>query len=382
MTEENASDSSPVSDAGGTGSAPSQPPARSSPIAMVVGIAALVLAVAAAALAGYLWYQVQVAQKLSRNRTLTDMKSSVDATRLEVQSIQKNFDALRGQQKDLANRVETQVDARINALQSGQKTLGDHENALSKSIEKIYQDLDRNRDSWALEEVEQLMRIANNSLRLSGDVATSTTALQLADQRLEALGNPAFLDVRKLLARDIASLKSLQPVDIAGISLKLGGLAAKVSDLPLAEKAERPVGGGSGAPGGTGEKSPGRASAWAKAGEQLLHDLKQLVRIQNVEKPPKPLLTPNQRYFLFANLRLMLSGAQIAALTKDNATFHENLDRAGKWLREYFDTSRDNVQQVLGEIDKMSSVDLNPKLPDVSDSLEKLKEIRKRMALQ
>jgi uncharacterized protein HemX len=307
------------------------------------------------------------------------MKNSVNTSQVEVTALEKKFDALREQQKALSDRIQGQVDSHIEALQSGQKALSDRSDALSKSIEKIYQDLDRNLDSWALEEVEQLLRIGNNSLRLSGDVATATTALQLADQRLEALGNPAFLEVRKLLAKDITALKSVPSVDIAGLSLRLGSMAGKVEDLPLAQKVERPIAGKAGA----GGKEPGgESNTWVKAGKDLLGDLERLVRIQNVEKPPRPLLTPNQRYFLFTNLRLMLSGAQIAVLRRNTATFHDNLDQAEKWIKEYFDAGNENVQQLLGDIDKMSGVELNPKLPDISDSLETLKEVKKRMATQ
>ncbi|MGA8260759.1 MAG: uroporphyrinogen-III C-methyltransferase [Arenicellales bacterium] len=382
MTEENVSTSEtgaePGSPAQGSQTPQSQPHRPS--YGVVPGIVAVVLSIAAAALTGYLWYQVEVEQRLSRNQELTDMKSSVNTSKVELTALEKKFDALREQQKELGDRVQSQVDSRIDALQSAQKALGERSDALSKSIEKIYQDLDRNLDSWALEEVEQLMRIGNNSLRLGGDVTTATTALQLADQRLEELGNPAFLEVRKLLAKDITALKGVPTVDIAGLTLRLGSMAGKVENLPLAQKVERPVAGKAGA-GGKGE-SGGKSNAWVKAGKALVGDLERLVRIQNVEKPPKPLLTPDQRYFLFTNLRLMLSGAQLAALRRNTATFHDNLDQAEKWIKEYFDTSQESVQQLLGDIDKMSGVELNPKLPDISDSLEKLKEVKKRMAVQ
>lgn len=382
MTEENAPDTGTDNETGPTGPSPvpTQPAPRSA-AGKVLGIAALVVSIAAASVAGYLWYQVKVEQRLSQNQLLTDIKDSVNTSKVEVTALEKKVDALNEQQKQLSDRVEKRVQARLDDLQSGQQTLSQRSDALSKSIEKIYADLDRNLDTWALEEVEQLLRIANNTLQLNGDVSTATTALQLADQRLEELGNPAFLEVREKLAKDIAALKSLQPVDIAGLSLRLGSMAAKVDDLPLAEKTERPISGGTGGTQKSGNKEEG-SSSWTRAGRQFLDDLKQLVRIQNIEEPPKPLLTPDQRYFLFSNLRLMLSGAQIAVLRRDTATFHDNLAQAAKWIREYFDTGHEGVRQLLSDIDGMSGINLSPELPDISDSLAKLKEVKKRISTQ
>lgn len=386
MTEEQAPNSETGAEAGALdqGRQTSHSTPRSRAGLIVLGLVALLVSIAAASVSGYLWYQVQVEQRLSQNQLLSDIKDSVNTSKVEVTALGKKVESLSEQQKELTGRIENRVDARIKDLQSGQQKLTEREDALSKSIETIYADLDRNLDSWALEEVEQLIRIANNSLRLNGDVATATTGLQLADQRLEELGNPAFLEVRDSLAQDITALKSLQPVDIAGVSLRLSGMAAKVGDLPLDQKTERPISGGSSSEssGSSDEKSKGGSDSWLETGNQILNDLKQLVRIQNIEAPAKPLLTPEQRYFLYSNLRLMLSGAQIAALRKDTATFRDNLEQAAKWIREYFDPGHQGVQQLLEDVENMSTIELNPELPDISDSLAKLKEVKQRMTSQ
>ncbi|MBS1270452.1 MAG: Protein HemX [Gammaproteobacteria bacterium] len=340
-----------------------------------LSVIALGLAIAAASVTGYLWYEIQVEQKLSQNRLLTDIEHSVNTSRVEVTALEKDFNALREQQKELETRIETQVEARLDSLQSAQETLVERSDALSESIEKVYEERDRSLDSWALEEVEQLLRIANHSLRLSGDVATAVAGLELADQRLQKLANPAFLEVRERLANNITELKSLETVDTAGLALRLSGMVAKVGDLPLAQKTERPI----------GSRSPetktggGESNQWFEAGGEFIRDLKQLVRIQNIDEPAKPLLTPEQHYFLFGNLRLMLSGAQIAALHKDTRTFHDNLEQAAKWIREYFDTEHQGVQQILNDIENMRGVGLSPDLPDISGSLTVLQQTKNRM---
>lgn len=380
MTEENASSSGTGAEAGSTEQAPAaQPPApaRSSG-GKALAVIALILAVAAASVTGYLWYQVQVEQRLSQNQALADIRDAVSTANVNVTALEKDFNALREQQRDLIARIDSQVEARLDELSSQQENLAQRSEALSDSIEKVYEDLDRSLDSWALEEVEQLLRIANHSLQLSSDVSTAVAGLELADKRLEELANPALLPVRERVADNITALKSLEAVDTAGLSLRLSGMAAKVEDLPLDQTTQRPIAGMAGDR-DSAAGSDGDSSEWLRAGGELLADLKKLVRIQNIEKPAKPLLTPDQRYFLYNNLRLMFSGAQIAALRRDTATFQANLEQSASWMREYFDTGHQGVQQLLDDIENMSRLELSPELPDISGSLNELRQAKGRM---
>lgn len=384
MTEETPSSSGTAAEAASTGQSPTEPPSppRASTGIKVLSAIALLLAIAAAGVSGYLWYQVQVEQRLSQNQALTDIRNEVNSANVNVTALEKDVASLREQQKELSSRIDSQIAARLDALSTQQDELAERSDALSQSIEKVYEDLDRSLDSWALEEVEQLLRIANHSLQLSGDVSTAVAGLELADKRLEELANPAFLPVRERLADNIAALKSLEPVDTAGLSLRLSGMAAKVENLPLDQTTQRPIAGGSGGQDGGSPDGGDGSNQWIEAGGELLNDLKKLVRIQNIEEPAKPLLAPEQRYFLYNNLRLMFSGAQIAALRKDTPTFQANLEHAAQWIRDYFDTGHEGVQQLLGDVESMSGTNLSPELPDISDSLNALQKAKRRMTTQ
>lgn len=384
MTEETPSSSGTAAEAASTGPPPTEPPSppRASTGIKVLAVIALVLAIAAAGVSGYLWYQVQVEQRLSQNQVLTDIRNEVNTANVGVTALEKDVASLGEQQKELSGRIDSQIAARLDELSTQQDQLAERSDALSQSIEKVYEDLDRSLDSWALEEVEQLLRIANHSLQLSGDISTAVAGLELADKRLEELANPAFLPVRERLADNIAALKSLEPVDTAGLSLRLSGMAAKVEDLPLDQTTQRPIAGGSGGQDAGSADGGDGSNQWIEAGGELLNDLKKLVRIQNVEEPAKPLLAPEQRYFLYNNLRLMFSGAQIAALRKDTPTFQANLEHAAQWIRDYFDTGHEGVKQLLEDVESMSGKDLSPELPDISDSLNALQKAKQRMTTQ
>lgn len=378
MTEDRTPEPDNNADSGASQPTAAPPPAAGkSSGGRALGVTALILAVGAVAVSGYLWYQVQVEQRLSQNQLLVDIKDAVNTSKVEVTALEKELQAVQSQQQKLTERIDNELAGRIAELESGQESLVARNETLAGSIEQVYEELDRSLQSWALEEVEQLLRIANHSLRLSGDIDTAIAGLELADKRLEEIGNPAFLPVRERLANDVTALKNIDQVDLAGVSLRLSGMAARVEDLPLAQKTERPISGTS-----TESDTGDQPNQWLDAGGELLSDLKQLVRIQNIEEPAKPLLTPEQRYFLFSNLRLMLSGAQIAALRQDTATYRENLEQAGQWLKEYFDTSHQGVSQLLNDIGEMQDNELDPELPEISDSLVALQQAKTRMKAQ
>ena len=58
------------------------------------------------------------------------------------------------------------------------------------ALEALYQELTRNRDEVTLEEVEQLLLIANQQLQLASNVKAALIAMQEADARLQRIDRP------------------------------------------------------------------------------------------------------------------------------------------------------------------------------------------------
>ena len=87
---------------------------------------------------------------------------------------------------------------------------------LSDSMVKLRSEFGSSVDHWRLQEVEQLMVIANQRLQLSADTEMAGKALKLADNQLRRLADPAFRPVRAILADEIAALGKVSTVDVAG----------------------------------------------------------------------------------------------------------------------------------------------------------------------
>lgn len=285
---------------------------------------------------------------------------------------------------DIAGRLEQvegqggELREQLDGLTEQTQVLRDHQDAIQTMLDKIHTDLARNRTEWLLTESEQLLVIANHRLQMARDVRSALSALRAADQQLKLVVNPNTLPVRKELAREIGLLDALEKIDVNGIALRLGTLAEGMERLPLALEARWPKDKTGAAKDKKADDRPEADSGWRAAWRNLWRDLQSLVRLRTDVETQKPLLPPEQQYFLRENLRLMLYGAQNALLQGSVATYQQNVRAAGRWVREYYDVNTQAVAATLAELDKLAAVKLTAELPDISASLETLRRLSGR----
>lgn len=238
------------------------------------------------------------------------------------------------------------------------------------ALEAMYQELSRNRDEWVLAEIEQILLTASQQLQLAGNAKAALIALQTADSRLQRHDKPQFIGLRKAINQDIQRLQALPLVDVAGYTLKLDGLIAAVDDLPLVIGEEIPIERGS------AKVRTVEDNLWAKLTREIWQDMKQLVRIQNMENPEAPLLAPTQAYFLRENLKLRLLSARLAVLRHDEIGFKSDLKIAEEWLRRYFDLKGKAGKSAMAMVKQLSSSPVAIELPDIATSLGAAKSFK------
>src|SRR5450830_2089560 len=105
--------------------------------------------------------------------------------------------------------------------------------AQQQALEQLYNDMSKNRDEWALAEIEQVLSTASQQLQLAGNVPGALIALQNADSRLAKSDKPQFIVIRRAIAKDIEKLKALPSLDLPGIALRLDSVIAQVDRMPL-----------------------------------------------------------------------------------------------------------------------------------------------------
>jgi len=293
--------------------------------------------------AGYLWYMLVYERpeliRLDLPRALADIERST------------------GELKTALDDTEDQVGA-----------LAETQNTLKAAVDKIQADLGRNQTQWNVTEAEQLLLIANRRLQLARDVHSALAALRAADRQLELLASPTLLPVRREIAREVTLLESLERTDVAGAALRLGSIADGVDQLPLAPDLHA---------------APKRAAAAdgnaaTNSVRNIWRDLLGLVRIRYHDSAQRPLLPPEQRYFVRENLRLLLYGAQHALLQGNEAVYQQNLNTAGRWIKDYFDPESGAVQAVQQEVEKLRATPVMNELPDIAASLEMLRKTANR----
>jgi uroporphyrin-3 C-methyltransferase len=283
--------------------------------------------------------------------------------------------------KRLAESASQNTESRVISTQAQEATreiqvkLGLLETKLQESqdqqvaLEALYQELSRNRDEWALADIEQTLAIASQQLQLSGNVRAALIALQSVDSRLQRLDKPQFIGLRKALSKDIERLKALPFVDTVGISLRLDGLIAVVDQLPLAYQSVQHE-----TTNVAREQTKGQW--WQQLWHEVWQDLRQLVQIHRMERADAPILAPSQAYFLRENLRLRLISARIALLQHDETSYKEDLKAVREWINRYYDGSAKITKEALATLRQLSESTVGIETPDISGSLDAVRNLK------
>ena len=314
----------------------------------VSGGLALILAGIAFAGTAYLWYTLVYERQ--------------DLLAIDVPATLETLNSEAGELRETVADTEEQVTSLVETQET-----------LKSAIEKIQNDLGQHRADWILAETEQLRLIANRRLQLARDVASALAALRAADRNLELLANPKLIVVRRQLAHEIGLLESLEKTDIAGASLRLGSLAEGVDRLPLSQELRQQMLAYAESKNTAGAESPADGGGWDTA-RGMWRDVLGLVRIRRHDGNERPLLPPDQQYFVRENLRLVLYGAQQALLQGHVQTYQQNVNTAGRWLNDYFDGNAQTVAAARAELDKLKAMPLMVELPDVAGSLAALRK--------
>jgi uroporphyrin-3 C-methyltransferase len=236
------------------------------------------------------------------------------------------------------------------------------------ALEALYQELSRGRDDWVLAEIEQILAIASQQLQLAGNVSVALVALQSADSRLARSDRPQFISLRKVLNRDIDRLKSASNLDLTGLSLKLEQLISGVDSWPLAFEG-RPAADKGGAPAGD-------QGFWRTLARQAWEEFRQLVRVQNTDRPEAVLLSPEQAFFLRENVKLRLLNARLALLQRDQNGYRQDIRAASEWIARHFDARARTVSNAIGTLKQLAAAGVSVEPPNVADSLAAVRNFK------
>lgn len=252
-------------------------------------------------------------------------------------------------------------------------------------------------DELLANDVERLLTIANQQLRLAGNVSNAIVALETAQSRLARADRPRFSSLQQAINGDLDRLRAVSTVDIPAQSARIERLVALVSKAPLLVP-------DSVAPGvaAAGENQPAVAPAPAidpqaglpadapwwqrwraevvswpgRAGSALAQELGGLITIQRVDEPAALLLSPEQADQVRGTLRQRLLTVQLAMLMRQPAVWKSELDNVGVTLSKYFDSRSPDTVAAQTLARELAQTDIAVRMPEVADSLNAVAALR------
>lgn len=318
---------------------------------------AIVVAILATLMAGFLWWQY---------RQFYLELASEDAMLLE------NLEAARASMRGLENELASIESARsadraaLEGLRDDLEVLPVELRALGRRIEALQGGQIEARDNWLRQQAEYYLVLANTELRLGRRVDSAIAALELADDVLRDLGDPTLTDVRGAVAAELQALRSVEQPDIEGHAAELAGLIASVPDLPMRAGAPDNFGDGGQS---LDEVEPGLGRLW----ESTKGAVTSIIRIERTEEEVGIVLTEAERRLARRQLALELQVARTALLDRREDTFRQSLVAADAMLERDFVRNAPAIVETQRLLADMMDLELEPPLPDIGDSLTLLR---------
>jgi len=341
-----------------------KPAAPSSPIPLVLSL----IAILGLAGGGFWAWKTHQGLQQQLDRAIAQASEQQGRITAQEQSLQAESDAL-GKLKGGFDGQQAAFDEQKRRFEEERNRLKQREAQIKTELEGVHRRIGRSSSQWMAAEAEYLIRVANHRLRLERDITTALTALQGADGRLAATNDPIWTDAREALASEMAALRTLAKVDIIGLTANIASLAKRVDKLRL-------VGAQPLTPGGKalaeGVKIEG--ISLEDILQQGWEGFRSLVVIRKHDEPVTAMLPPEQRYFVYQNLRLQLEAARLAVLRADPDLYTSSLKTTDEWIKEFIILEDAEAQAMLDEIANLSKTNIRPELPDISNSLRLLRD--------
>ena len=371
---------------------------------------AIVMSALALVAGGYAWYltavdsRINVGQQQNMTELLNQRIDSFEAAQSDLEArISQLKSQLTESEANTGNRlnnIRNELAAQENTVREqvavSQKTLSDQSiqfrtefDALSDSIIKLRSELNRSIDSWTLEEIEQLVIIADQRLRFAGDTVMAIKALELASSRLEQIADPSLLALRQQVIADIQSLSALPQIDVVEILGRIVALGNSVDGLKLAGDLKAPGAAdaspgedaGNSEGGSAGDTANGQQSTMDKytqpmvdASSEFFASLADLIQVEKNGESLKPVVSAHARQLIYERTGLLLESAQIALIRQEERLYRDRLRYTREWVEENFDGDSLQTGNWLGQLTAIESLPSTSTPHDITGSVDAVRK--------
>jgi len=334
---------------------------------------ALIFALAALAGTAWMWWQDEMAGEQSDDRVFTEiarLESADSELSLKLTQVRGEMDSLAGNDSSaqiaaLHKRLETdqvKVDsldqtirdqlALTRTLQAAAESMQGRLLAAEAALAGMSsQDLDAGGE-LDLAEVDYLLRLANERLKLFSDPIAADQALEIADMHLAAMDNPMYLGVRQEIATARGELAAINMPDYVGITSQLEAIQEITARLPF--RGSAPV---------SQESEPGQETGWWEKVKSVFGNL---VTIRRSTEQENERISLEDKDYIRQRLWLQLEIAHLSLMRREQAAFRKSLGQVRETLSTWFDSGDSAYQSANRGIDELLALEIEVEVPDIS----------------
>ena len=380
----------------GAADLPSRPQRRASGLSWSVTLV-IVLLLLAALLGAALWFQQSRFEAAGR-----DIAGQVQAMSAQLTESRRESRQAVALVESHAARI-AQLELALRDAQSQFAVLEQEWHSFNKGME----------DSMLASDLDRLVTLAGQQLRLSGNVNNAVVALETALSTLVRAERPRFAGVQRAINADLERLRAVPIVDVQGISGRLDVLTGLVSRAPLlvpdaaaprsARSATTPAAAPAAAttsanpavsPATTGSADASTdgsvnsdtpwwsrvvddVTAWSGSVAALISkELASVIHVQRVGDASALLVSPEQAAQLRANLRSRLLTAQLALVMRQASLWKAELTSIETALVSRYDPQSPDTLAALKMARELAATAVVVPVPDLSDSIAALESVR------
>jgi uroporphyrin-3 C-methyltransferase len=348
---------------------------------------AFIFSLAALAGAGWMWWQDQASTGQEEQRMfaeITRLESSDSELSLKLSQIRDELNSLA------AGDVGAEFEVMQRHLEADRSKLDQVEQAISEQL-ALSRSLQAAADSMHgrlaaaeavvtgmstreldaggeldIAEVDYLLRLANERLKLFSDPMAAEQALEVADMHLAALDNPMYLGVRQDIAAARRDLASVNIPDYMELTSRLDSIQEEIASLPVR-----------GATPATTASEQAAGDGWW---EKVKGVFSNLVTVRRSTDEENQRISLQDKDFIRQRVWLQLEIAHLSLMRRDQEAFRASLKRVQESLSTWFDTGDSTYQTVKQGIDGLMTIEVQVDVPDITAPWSTLRMLRANQA--
>ncbi len=195
-----------------------------------------------------------------------------------------------------------------------------------------------------LAEVDYLLRLANERLKLFSDPVAADQALEVADMHLDALDNPIYLGVRQDIAAARRALAAVDVPDYLKIAGQLDSMQQQIASLPF--QGQDPV---------AKATLEAQGEGWW---EKVKGVFSNLVTVRRSTEKENERISLQDKDYIRQRVWLQLEIAHLSLMQRDQQAFRTSLQRIQESLSTWFDQQDATYKGIEQTIKSLSAIEV------------------------